>query len=223
MVSEGSTRHFKGVIHLLDAICVQEVFLFMATTEAQKNKILTSVFYSPQPGRMEIRGLDEGDDVKLIIKAKQIRQLEGMLTPKGAARANIMDLIQNNVFQGVTGVAAILTVGSAWQFVGPGAKKKKLSEDLVDTWVGDCEKNGIEFSELMMKCLEVVLGGLPNGAEMVENMNKAMAKAREEEEQAGKHWARPEEETKKAPASPLRTLPQPKQATATPDSTGSKS
>jgi hypothetical protein len=193
----------------------------MATTEAEKNAILTSVFYSPQPGRMEIKNLDEGDDVKLIIKAKQLRQLESMLTPRGAVRANIMDLIQNNVFTGMTGVAAILTVGSAWQFVGPGKKNKKLTEDLVDTWIGDCEKNGIEFPELMMKCLETVLGGLPNGAEMVDNMNRSVEEARREEAEAGKDWSRPVE-----PVVPMtKAVASPKQphALSVSDLTGSKS
>jgi len=77
---------------------------------------------------------------------------------------------------GIKLLKQIIIVGVAHEYVRKktdrGDKKKGLTEQEVGRWIdGSLVKDGIQFEDLMEACMRAVIGGLPNGQQMLDMMD----------------------------------------------------
>jgi hypothetical protein len=101
-------------------------------------------------------------------------------------RAHEIDLLETRMGYGVMEMLKpenmgirllkqILIVGVSHEYVSKkrGQKKKGLTEQEVARWIdGSMEKDGIEFEDLMEAAMRCVIGGLPNGQQMLDMMDE---------------------------------------------------
>lgn len=108
-----------------------------------------------------------GQEHTLRFRSHEIDQLEQKLG------MGVMSILQSENI-GIRSLKQAIIVGVSHEYVGKkGQSRKTLTEQEVGRWIDNSyERDGIEFEDLQEAVMRAIIGGLPNGAKLISQMDK---------------------------------------------------